>query len=117
MPAMASRISVIGCSSVDCLDWVALGVDQAIEPGEVVGEVVGVALLQGAEVAVGAAGRAAAAQVVAAAEQLGAAALEQLEAGRGLEVAGEGDPQREGAVVADVGVGRAARRGGRGRRR
>ena len=37
-------------------------------------------------------------------EQLGAAPLEQLEAGRGLEVAGEGDPQREGAVVADVGV-------------
>ena len=42
-------------SSVDVPGLGALGVDQAIEPGEVVGEVVGVALLQGAEVAVGAA--------------------------------------------------------------
>ena len=35
----------------------ALGLDQAIEPGEVVGEVVGVVLEQGAEVGVGAAAR------------------------------------------------------------
>ena len=42
---------------------------------------------------------------VAAAEQLGAAPLEQLEARGRLEVPGEGDPEGEGAVVADVGVG------------
>ena len=106
MPAMASRISVIGFPPwMAWSAWMAaLGVDQAIEPGEVVGEVVGVALLERAEVAVGAAGLALG-EGVAAAQQLGAAPLEQLEAGGGLEVAGEGDPQREGAVVADVGVG------------
>ena len=63
----------------------ALGLDEAVEPGEVVGEVVGVALEQRAEVGVGAAGGPVVSrrrEVVAPAEQLGAAALEQLEAGR-----------------------------------
>ena len=56
MPAMASRISLIGVPP--WIAWIggALGVDQAVEPGEVVGEVVGVALPERAEVAVGAAG-------------------------------------------------------------
>jgi hypothetical protein len=66
--------------------------------------VVGVALEEGAEVGVGTAVGAPAAQVVAAAEELGAAALEQLQPGGRVQVAGEGHPQGEGAVVADVGV-------------
>ena len=79
----------------------ALGIDQAIEPREVVGEVVGVALLQRAEVAVGATGLPLG-QGVATAQQLCAPPLEQHEAGTGLEEPGERDPQREGAVIADV---------------
>ena len=89
MPAMARRILLMWVAPGDgglagaVGGARALSVDEPVEPGEVVGEVLGVALEERTEVGVvaAAAGAAlAAAQVVAAAEQLGAAALEQLEA-------------------------------------
>ena len=92
-----------------CSSWMgawSLHGDEPIEPGKVVDEVLGVALAQRTEVGVVARGLGAATtQVVATAEELGAPPLEELEPGAVGEVAGEGDPERELPVVADVGGG------------
>jgi len=83
----------------ECL---ALCGDEPIEPRKVVGEVLGVALTERPEVGVVSGGRPTT-EVVAAAQELRATPLEELETGAVGQVTGEGDPERELSVVADVG--------------
>src|SRR5690606_33602685 len=93
-----------------CSSWflqeLPLAGDEAVEPGEVGVDRGHVPLQQGAAVGVERAAAAALSSVLSAtADELRTALLEQVEPLRRAQVGRERDPEVEGAVVADVGVG------------